>query len=99
MAHNPAPEMSQAGLARESEERVAAQSPLPTFYPQKPSVPAAIPNFGFPHEQYVGGVENSRVIEIDERPRFQRFRLLRGQRTCSLSLQVCQGGGKPQSLE
>ncbi len=86
MAHNPAPEMSQAGLARESEERVTAQSPLPTLYPPKLSVPAAIPKFGFIPGQYEGGVENSRVIEIDERPRFQRFRLRRGQRTCSLSL-------------
>ncbi len=68
MAHNPAPEMSQAGLARESEDRVAAQSPLPTLHPQKPSVPAAIPSFGFFPEQHGGGVEISRMIEIDERP-------------------------------
>jgi hypothetical protein len=47
MAHNPAPEMSQAGLARVSGERVAAQSPLPTILNPKPSVPAAIPKFLF----------------------------------------------------
>ncbi len=55
MAHNPAPEMLQAGLARESEERVAAQSPLPTLQHPKPSVPAAIPNFSSFPEQYGGG--------------------------------------------
>ncbi len=36
-------------------------------------------------------MKNSRMIEIDERPRFKRFRLWRGQRTCSLSLLACQG--------
>ncbi len=75
MAHNPAPEMSQAGLARESGERDTAQSPLPTFLNPTPSVPAAIPKFCYFSKQYEGGVENSKMIEIDERPQSQRFRL------------------------
>ncbi len=93
MSHNPAPEMPQAGLARESEKRVAAQSPLRTLHSQKPSFPAAIHNFCFfPAQHGGGGVENLRMIEIDERPRLQHFRLRRGQLTCSLSLLACQGG-------
>jgi hypothetical protein len=45
MAHNLALEISQAGLARESGEGVTAQSPPSTLHHQKPSFPAAIPNF------------------------------------------------------
>ncbi len=49
--------MSQAGLVKESKER-AAQISLPTLFHQKPSVPAASPNFcSFPG-QYGGGSGN-----------------------------------------
>ncbi len=64
MVHNFATEMSQAGLARKSGERVTAQSPLSTFLNPKPSFPAAIPNFVLFLSSMERGLENSRAIEI-----------------------------------